>query len=102
MTIWLRSWLFVLKHLLQVSHKNSLLSLCERIHTGIRPHVCEICGKSFAENCKLQEHFLTHTLLGGKPFKCEYCGKELLTKTTLQKHTKLHTEIDVKDFECHT
>src|SRR5579862_8324728 len=64
-----------------VSHHHSYLSSdsshcsVERIHSGIRPHVCEYpgCRKQFIQRSALTVHARVHT--GEKPHMCEHCGK---------------------------
>jgi len=46
---------------------------------------CKICGKSFVERHKLNDHMRVHT---GEKFKCEHCGREYAAKYKLNQHIR--------------
>jgi hypothetical protein len=66
-----------------VFHRKSanFFSYAERIHSGIRPHVCDYagCGKQFIQRSALTVHQRVHT--GEKPHMCERCGKVRIFET---------------------
>ena len=43
------------------------------IHTGEKPHRCEVCDGSFSLKGGLTKHELIHN--GDKPHRCELCGR---------------------------
>eukprot|EP00116_Pleurobrachia_bachei_P010767 sb/3471029/ len=59
----------------------------DRVHLGIKPHVCQVCGKGFADKRDLTRHTLVHT--GEKLNACEYCGKRFACTSSLNRHQRV-------------
>jgi KRAB domain-containing zinc finger protein len=49
---------------------------------------CDICGKYFQNNAKLERHRMIHT--GVKPFQCEKCHRCFNQKANLKAHMVVH------------
>jgi len=57
-------------------------------HTGIKNHVCSICGKAFAGRKHMQRHEKTHLEI--KPLKCEHCEYATTRRDKLRDHIRKH------------
>lgn len=51
---------------------------------GIKPHVCDICGRGFSQKVTLQCHYATHA--EGKPISCELCSRTFNSVERLNRH----------------
>jgi uncharacterized Zn-finger protein len=68
----------------------------KRLHLGIRPYKCDICGKSYSQSGNLAYHKSTHA--GVKSHVCHLCGKAFLTAGILANHERRHAGL--KPYVC--
>ncbi|XP_023717673.1 protein suppressor of hairy wing isoform X1 [Cryptotermes secundus] len=66
------------------------------VHSGIKNHVCNICGYASAFKASLKMHLMRHAQ--AFRFSCEVCGKGFYHKNGLETHKNLHT--GKRSFEC--
>ena len=76
--------------------KAHLLSHKVHMHSDLRPHVCETCGRSYKSGGSLSLHKRSHT---GERVTCERCGRNFRDPGDLRKHIRVvHDKI--KNFKC--
>ena len=69
-------------------------------HTGARPHMCNVCGKTYLTNYHLKIH-MTATHSEKKSFACKICDKTFSYSTSLKMHEATHKPSDrVKCSQC--
>ncbi|CAH2316100.1 zinc finger Gfi-1b [Pelobates cultripes] len=67
-----------------------------RSHSGTRPFVCDICGKSFGHAVSLEQHQNVHSQ--ERSFECKMCGKTFKRSSTLSTHLLIHS--DTRPYPC--
>ena len=69
--------MFVKKKFAQLS---SLIAH-KRMHSGEKPHSCDVCQMKFARSDHLTSHKRVHT--GERPYQCDLCQKKFRQLTGL-------------------
>ncbi|KAM6903617.1 uncharacterized protein PEZ65_018422 isoform 4-T5 [Lycodopsis pacificus] len=59
-----------------------------RLHTGLKPFGCSVCGRTFAERESLSSHMTCHS--GEKPFRCSVCNTGCSDGESLVQHMRIH------------
>lgn len=64
------------------------LKIHKKIHTGIKPFVCNFyqCGRAFVTKSTLESHLRTHT--GEKPYQCTLCPSSFTTSSAKYRHER--------------
>ena len=72
---------------LKVHQRAHALSLSLSL-SGVKPHICEHCGRSFTQRSTLtlRKRYCT----GQKPYQCGVCNKCFVWKTLVRTHQKSH------------
>ena len=59
------------------------------IHTGEKPHECDVCQKRLSSRSALKTHKMIHT--GEKPYECDVCQKRFSQRGSATVHKRIHT-----------
>ncbi|KFB38477.1 AGAP009010-PA-like protein [Anopheles sinensis] len=60
------------------------------VHDGIKPFICEECGRAFGSKGALKEHYVVHS--DARPFKCPKCPLTFKNQSRLKTHEDVHNE----------
>ena len=78
--------------------QSRLQSHIDSIHKNIRNFQCQHCDKAFKAKIHLDNHMLQHS--GDRPFECRECGERFRHKLSLISHSRIHS--DSRPFVCDT
>ncbi|XP_067133513.1 zinc finger protein 28-like [Centruroides vittatus] len=63
----------------------------QRIHSGIKPYICEVCNRRFISTSALKNHQSSHNKVNRTlRYVCEVCKKGFKTKFHLLRHQPAH------------
>lgn len=64
------------------------------IHSGVKSHLCDLCGRAFLLKSYLNAHIrVNHRgIERPKRYMCSHCGHACYTKDKLEVHERVHTD----------
>lgn len=62
----------------------------QRVHSGLKPLKCPICGKGFSESSNLSKHKRTHEVKGRFTCTVHGCDRNFHRQDQLRRHMKTH------------
>ena len=76
----------------------SRLSIHLKIHSGVKSHLCDLCGRAFLLKAYLNAHIRINHRGTERPkrFMCSSCGYTCDQKHKLEVHERVHTDERVK------
>lgn len=79
---------FLCKHCPYSTNIKTHMKIHILVHSGERPHKCNICNRGFTQLHVLKRHMLIHT--GEKPYSCKVCNKSFRQASHLKLHMCKH------------
>jgi uncharacterized C2H2 Zn-finger protein len=86
---------FPCSHCPRVCISSSALETHSRVHSGIKPHACAHCPKTFGRLSHARMHEARHALVSAasEAFNCSICNKSFVEKEELSLHERMdHNE----------
>ena len=76
---------------------NSTRLAHEKRHSGVRPHICDTCGRSFSMPDHLRRHLKTHEDKLDRLVPCPFCKKKIFSGRNMRKHLVRHRELNLTE-----
>jgi KRAB domain-containing zinc finger protein len=67
------------------------LKVHQHVHTGKRPHRCDVCNETFSKKSNVKVHLRVHT--GECPYHCDMCNITFSNRSDLKVRQGLHNGV---------